>query len=80
MIVSAPGSAEPPDEASATRVAVPRKEPTTKYGGSADPGPQGEPGNSAHSALQMLAVAPATAALCALIARCFRVHAATIIV
>jgi len=39
-------------------VAVPRKEPATKYGSPPDPGPQGEPEKGAHSALQMLAVAP----------------------
>ena len=58
MIAPAPGSGEPPNEAPATRVAVPRKEPATKCGGSPDPGPKGEPEDSAHSALQMLAVAP----------------------
>src|SRR5690606_20914892 len=55
-IVPAPGPAGPPNGAPATRVAVPRKEPATKCGGPAGPGPEGEPEKSAHSALQMLAV------------------------
>src|SRR5690606_365577 len=57
-LAPAAGSAGPPSEAPAPRGAVPRKEPATKCGGAAGPGPEGEPEKSAHSALQMLAVAP----------------------
>ncbi|MCO5118100.1 MAG: LysR family transcriptional regulator [Burkholderiaceae bacterium] len=57
-MVPAPGSDGSPDEAPATRVAVPRKESATKYGSPPDPGPKGEREKSTHSALQMLAVAP----------------------